>query len=268
MITSDPKTVRQARRRFGSELKFIHHPTTFFVTFCCERPPFDSVIVRQAFVHAVDREELVAQTSQGQYQPALGGFLPPGMPGHQPDLALAYNPERARRLLSSAGFSGGKGFPQVEFLFTGPDLHDPVIDYLCNAWEGELGIRVNAENIPWEAFVQRRDQDPPHLSIMGFTADYPDPDAMLRYLFHSQRGFLPLKCGVTNFDQLVDRASGILDPEKRIDLYQAAEKILIKSVAAVMPIGYGRGRLVYRPGIAIPEFPLSQLRLKEVLLGQ
>jgi len=267
MIMSDPKTVRQARRRFGSELKFIPHPTTFFVTFCCERPPFDSVIVRQAFVHAVDREELVAQTSQGQYQPALGGFLPPGMPGHQPNIGLAYDPERARQLLSSAGFSGGKGFPQVELLFTGPDPHDPLIDYLCEAWERELGIKMIAENTTWQAFVKRRDVNPPHLSTMGYTADYPDPDAVLRVLFHSEQKFNPSRCKHAELDDLVEEASGMLDTERRMEAYHRVDRILVAEEAAVMPVGYSRGRLLVKPYLEVPEVPIGRLQMKEVNLS-
>ncbi|MFN2274634.1 MAG: ABC transporter substrate-binding protein, partial [Anaerolineales bacterium] len=205
MITSDPKAVRQARRRFGSRLKFIPHPATFFVSFCCVRPPFDQALVRQAFVHAIDREALIRETSQGQYQPALGGFLPSGFPGHQPGIGLAHNPERAQELLVQAGFPGGKDFPTVDFLFTGPDPHDPLIDFLCQAWERELNVNVEAENTNWETFVERRDTNPPHLSTMGYTADYPDPDAVLRVLFHSQQGFNPSRCQCSELDELVER---------------------------------------------------------------
>jgi oligopeptide transport system substrate-binding protein len=262
MITSDPKTVRQARRRFGEMLKFIPHPSTFFVTFCCDRPPFDSAVVRKAFVHAVDRAALVAETSQGQYQPALGGFLPPGMPGHQPKIGLAYDPEKSRALLATAGFPGGEGFPSVDFLFTGPDPHDPLIDFLCQAWERELGVPVHAENKTWEAFIERRDQDPPHLSTMGYTADYPDPDAMLRVLFHKD-GYLPLQLESEQFDRLVENAARTLDPVQREGMYWAADALMVAEWAAVMPLGYARSRILISNSVSISGSPAGRLQFKD-----
>jgi len=209
---------------------------------------------------------LVQETSQGQYQPALGGFLPPGFPGHQPRIGLQFDPARARELLSEAGFPHGKGFPEVEFLFTGPDSHDPLIDFLCQAWTRELCVRVHAENVTWEEFVERRDANPPQLSTMGYTADYPDPDAMLRVLFHSQQGFNPSRCQCNELDELVESASHMLDTEKRMEAYHRADRILVAEEAAVMPLGYVQSRLLVQPWIELAEMSAGRLQLKEVTI--
>lgn len=267
MITSDPKTVRLARRRYRDELHFIPHLSTLFVSFWCETPPFERAEVRRAFVHAIDRSALVSETSQGQYHPALGGFLPPGMAGYQPDIGLKCDPKFARKLLADAGYPGGENFPTVRLLFTGPDPNDPIIRFLCMAWKNELGVEIQAENTTWEEFLKRRDEDPPELSVMGYSADYPDPDAVLRVLFHSEQGFNPSRCFNAELNALVESAAKGLDPTQRIRAYQRADQILVREEASVLPLGYGRGRLLVKPAVQVPNMPLSQIRMKEVVVG-
>ncbi|MGA9534233.1 MAG: ABC transporter substrate-binding protein, partial [Anaerolineales bacterium] len=206
MIRSDPATVRQASRRYGSQLRFVPQQATFYVNFCCDCPPFADTRIRRAFVQAVERQALIAKASHGQYLPALGGFLPPGMPGHQPAAGLAYDPESARSLLAEAGYPNGRNMPALEFLFTGPGLSNPLIDALIHCWKSDLGVEVQARAVSWESFVGRLANDPPHLSAMGYTADYPDPDAMLRVLFHSKVGYNPPHWHNHEFNELVERA--------------------------------------------------------------
>jgi oligopeptide transport system substrate-binding protein len=261
MVTSDPATVRHASQRYAHELKFFPYPSTLFVTFCCDKKPFDDARVRKAFVHAIDRESLVSRTSRGQYDPALGSFLPPGLAGHQPDAGLAYDPDRARELLTEAGFGGGERFPQVELLFTGADPRNPMIDFLCESWREALGVIVIPANVTWQEFMRRRDEDPAELSTMGFSADYPDPDAMLRMLFHSEQGFNPSRFTSEEVDSLVELASQTLESGKRMDAYRRVDRILTLEQAVIMPIGYGRLRVLVRPGIEFPAYPL---RFKEV----
>lgn len=261
MVTSGPATVRHASQRYADELKFFPYPSTLFVTFCCDRRPFDDARVRKAFVHAVDREALISTTSRGQYTPALGGFLPPGLAGHQTGIGLAYDPARASELLTEAGFNDANGFPQVELLFTGADPHNPLIDELCRSWRDVLGVIVIPSNVTWQEFMLRRDENPSELSTMGFSADYPDPDGMLRVLFHSEQGFNPSRFRSEEVDKLVELAARTLESAKRMDAYRQVDRILTLEQAVIMPLGYGRLRILVKPGIEFPAYPL---RFKEV----
>jgi oligopeptide transport system substrate-binding protein len=265
MIKSDPSTVRQASRRYGSLLRFVPQPATFYVNFGCDRVPFDDARVRRAFVHAIDRRALIARVSHGQYRPALGSFLPPGMPAHQSSEGLAYDPDQARALLADAGYPGGQGVPPLEILFTGIDAQDPLIEDLVKSWKSELGVEVQARAASWESFVTRLAKTPPQLSVMGYTADYPDPDAMLRILFHSEAGYNHPQWHNLEFDGLVEKAGRLLEAERRMACYQQADRILVSLEAAVMPVGYALSRSLIRPGIRVPPVPAGRLRLKEIV---
>ena len=77
------------------------------------RKPFDDERVRRALAHGLDRARLTQDTP---YRPALGGMIPPALPGHSHDLALPFDVDRARALLADAGYPDGRGLPELLLL--------------------------------------------------------------------------------------------------------------------------------------------------------
>jgi ABC-type oligopeptide transport system substrate-binding subunit/class 3 adenylate cyclase len=265
LMTSDPGTIARARAAHGDELVFTPQLSTFYVVFRVDRPPFDDARVRQAFVHAADRPGLAQDAWQGQYLPATGGFVPPGMPGHSSGIGLAYDPSRARRLLAQAGYPGGRGFPEVTWLYSGGSRRELVVSSLRNTWRKELGLTLRPQYVEWKEFMDRGGRDPAHLSLWGWFADYPDPDNMLRVTFHSAEGFNAPRWHSARFDELVEEAAQITDQKRRMELYHEADRILVAGETAVMPLGYGRGRVLLKPWVTAPRVPPALLRLKEVV---
>ncbi|GAG42728.1 unnamed protein product, partial [marine sediment metagenome] len=127
----------RARHRHAGEYLSVPTVTTHYVGFDVSRPPFDDPRVRRAFVLATDRETLADGVLRGTVSPATGGFVPPGMLGHSPGIALPCDPDRARLLLAEAGYPGGRGFPDVGF----PTDHRrvPHGEYLQAQWRENLG---------------------------------------------------------------------------------------------------------------------------------
>jgi oligopeptide transport system substrate-binding protein len=268
MINADQGTIARARTAYGSELAFMPQPSIFFLVFRTDQAPFDDVRVRQAFVHAVDRPALAREVWQGQYSPATGGFVPPGMAGHSAGIGLPYDPERAALLLADAGYPDGRGFPEVTWLCSGGSFDNPVIPFLRRAWQRTLGLDLEARSLDWAEFwgelMERRDRDPPHLSSWGWLADYPDPDSLLRVVFHSTEGVHPGHWHHARFDALVEKAGRIAEQPRRMELYREADRILVAEEAAVMPLGYVRGRILVKPWVTVPRVPPVMMRLKDV----
>lgn len=262
MITSDPGTVERARAAHGRELVFTPHPSTYYLIFRADRTPFNDVRVRRAFVHAVDREALDRDAWQGQYLLATGGFVPPGVPGHSPGIGLAYDPELARDLLAQAGYAQGQDFPKVSLVHSGA----PEVPFLRKAWHNTLGLNLEAQNLEWGPFMERLYRDPAHLTLMGWLADYPDPDALLRILFHSTEGVNTPRWHNARFDALVEEAARVTDQTRRMELYQEADRILVAEETVIMPLGYGQGRILVKPWVTIPRVPPVLMRLKHVVL--
>lgn len=113
--------------------------------------PLSDVRVRRAITHAIDREGLV-NAAYGGYGTLIGSHVPPSDPWYV-DLTgeVPYDPERARELLAEAGFPNG---------FT-LSLHLPPPSYARRSGEviasqlGEVGIRVNTENVEFPQWLER-----------------------------------------------------------------------------------------------------------------
>jgi oligopeptide transport system substrate-binding protein len=256
MFNADPDIVAQARATFGDELIFIPWPVTFYLILRADKPPFDDVQVRRAFAHAVDREALTKEIFQDQRLPATGGFVPLGMPGHSPGLGLTYDPERARDLLAQAGFPDGQDFPAVTWLYSGGSTDERVIAFLRRSWRQNLGLDLESQSLEWAPFVEQLMRDSAHLTLMGWSADYPDPDNMLRVTFHSKTGITSPRWHNARFDALVTEAQHITDHAKRMELYREADRILVAEEAVIMPLTYGQGRVLLKPRVTYPG-PLS-----------
>jgi len=265
MISSDPGTIARARARYRDELMFTPQLSTLYLVFRVDRSPFDDVRVRKAFAHAVDREGLAHDAWQGQYLPATGGFVPPGMPGHSAGIGLTHDPSRARRLLGEAGYPAGQGFPEVSWLHSGGSARKPVVSFLHDAWRQHLDLQLRGQNLEWKAFVDRVSRDPPQMTLWGWFADYPDPDNLLRVTFHSTEGYNEAHWHNARFDALVEEAAQIADGKRRMELYRQADRILVAEEAVVIPLGYRRGRVLVKPWVKMPSVPPTLLRLKNVV---
>lgn len=78
------------------------------VMFNCGRAPFDDPRVRQAVMYAVDRDALNTAGFLGTADPAWAGFVSPEHPEFvEPDVVYSYDPDRARELLTEAGYTDG-----------------------------------------------------------------------------------------------------------------------------------------------------------------
>src|SRR5690606_29111504 len=92
---------------------------------------FDDAQVRAAFGSAIDRDAYVDVVLQGAGAPATS-WVPPGMPGYNESLGsnLSYDVERAQGLLAEAGFEGGQGLDEVNFLMISSDYNMLVAEFV------------------------------------------------------------------------------------------------------------------------------------------
>jgi oligopeptide transport system substrate-binding protein len=125
---------------------------------------------------------------------------------------------------------------------------------------------VEAESLEWPAFLERLGRDPAHLTLIGWSADYPDPDCLLRVLFHSTEGNNDPRWRNARFDALVEEAARVADQNRRLELYGEADRILVAEEAVVMPLGYAQGRILAKPWVTIPRVPPVLMRLKSIVL--
>ncbi|HSR48600.1 MAG TPA: ABC transporter substrate-binding protein, partial [Anaerolineales bacterium] len=224
--------------------------------------PFQDRRVRLAFAHACDRKVLTeSQRDQGETT-STGGFIPEGLPGHIPNLAFPFDPDRARALLAEAGFPDGRDFPVVDFLAIGLQPTPPQLEKLRARWSSILNVEVRLITETFERASQRIRETPPALMRTAWLADFPDPDNFLRLGF----GFY----GDLNWDpryaDLVDQARCATDLRHRMALYQQADRLLIQEAAAI-PLLYGRVDYFVKPWVrSLPFSPVRTWYWKDAVL--
>lgn len=248
MAAADAQLVDELRRKHAAELKSVPTQSTSYLVFRADRPPFNDARVRRAFAHAIDRKRLAAAALQVGAQPATGGFVPPGVPGHSPDLMLPYQTDKARELLREAD-RGAADFAQVRWLHTHGIVDPAILEVLRTSWQLAFGITLEPTVLRWKEYQKQVDAGVPDLQIATWTADFSDPDNFLRAVFHSSSGLNEPKWRSTEFDMLVDNAAGRTDQGGRMNFYRAADRTLVVDDAVIVPLTYGREPVLVKPWI-------------------
>jgi oligopeptide transport system substrate-binding protein len=250
----------RARQQHAGDWVSLPALSTDYVGFDVSQPPFDDVRVRQAFVLATDRDALADEVARGLFFPALGGFVPPGMPGHSPGIGLPYDPEQGRQLLAQAGYPGGRGFPEVNLVTNiWREAHG---QYLEAQWRQNLGLEIPCKVIDWATLFDRLGTNQVRAFLISWLADYPDPDSFLR----TSRVRRHTRWRNEAYDRLVEEAGRSRDHGERMKLYGQADRILVEE-AVIIPLVYGRTHLLVKPWVSkLPTSPISIWFWKDVII--
>jgi ABC-type transport system substrate-binding protein len=203
-----------------------------------------NVLVRQAIAHALDREGTVQDIFAGRHHIARG-MVPPGLPGYSPTLrAPAYNPARARELLTQAGHPGGRGLPHLELWSS---VRGERIDKeLAGVREQLAAVGIHAEiryETDWPTFSRHLGEGRYPMFVYAWFADVPDPDNFLFKLFYSRSPRNATGYANRTVDQLLLQAREQGDLARRTELYRRAEQIIVDEVPVVPVWHYTYERL-------------------------
>lgn len=231
--------------------------------------PFQDRRVRQAFLHAINREAILDEAFLGRYTLARG-ILPPGTLGYNPELrGYPYDPERARELLAHAGYPDGRGLPPIAIL-SGIKQEDFLRMYAL--------IKKDLQAVGVQAEIHYETEWPPYFKALvegkfpiflyTWYADVPDPDNFLFKLFYSRspRNFF----GYTNpaVDDLLTKARNEQDLRRRVELYRQVEQLVMDD-APLIPIFHYTYERLFQPyvrsievtGLGDPYIPLRKFWL-------
>ncbi len=201
--------------------------------FNTKKKPFDNHLVRQAFAHAVNREEIVTILAAGQMP--LTSWIPTGMFGFEPERGLKFDPDRAKKLLAQAGFSDVKKIPKITLVVNTSDDIKRIAENFQAQIKKNLGIDIEVANEEWKVLLNRLKTDPPSIYRMGWVADYPDPDNFLN-LMTSSSSQNHTRWKNPAFDKLVEQGVSELDKDKRRAIYSRAQKILVEDDVPALPL--------------------------------
>jgi peptide/nickel transport system substrate-binding protein/oligopeptide transport system substrate-binding protein len=232
--------------------------------------PFDDRRIRQALAHAIDRDAIMEEIWQGRYVTAKG-VLPPGTLGFNPKLiGHAFDPARARELLTQAGYPGGAGLPVIQIWSS---VNEQLVlreHARIKRWLEQIGLRVEFRYLTdWPAFTKGFAEGRYPAFLSAWFADVPDPDNFLFKLFHSQspRNVFGYKNPVV--DDLLMRARSESDSTRRVELYRRVEQLVVDD-APMLPVWHSTYERLFQPyvrsvevnGLGDPYIPLRKIWLE------
>ena len=223
---------------------------TEYVVFDVNKPPFDDVKVRQAFTMAFDRQKYIDVVNNGVGILAKGPY-PPALPGYNLDLqGLPYDPAQARQLLAKSKYGGSQGLPPIVFTDAGiGNTAGPSVAAMAQMWQQNLGVTITIDNLePDKYYDLLYSGQHGQLFSGGWCADYPDPENFADVLFHTGAQQNIGNYSNLALDAVLDQARGEQDVNKRIQLYQQAEKMIVQDAPALF-ISHGVSYELVRPTV-------------------
>jgi peptide/nickel transport system substrate-binding protein len=214
------------------------------IYFNTAKPPFDNLQVRQAVASALNRDEFLTlygnKVAQKVFSPVPQQFMSGGLTEQELSANLVdyqYDPARAQRLLTDAGFPNG-------FEFSAVTSEMPAYRVIYESMQSQLarvGIRMNLTVVDHATMHDqiRKDVNP----LVVYVAFRPTADAYLTQFFHSDAIVVTGKNPNTNFahydrvDTEIDSARNEADPVAQTNLWKEAQLRALEDVVAY-PLQY------------------------------
>ncbi len=236
-----------------AELNKEYHPSfgdfrTYYLGYDTKNKPFSDLKVRQAFAKVIDRNALITNVIKRQGIPAYS-FLMPGFPDSTSDVLKNEDVNKldvtaAQKLLSDAGYPGGKGFPALQLTLRNEnDLNKAVAAAMAGMITDNLGIPVQVNNIAdSNTFMTQLNAYKLQFYFLSYGFDYLDASNMLGIWLTGGRH----TWSNPQFDTLVKDASSNVDQAKRDQEFKDAEKILVDDAGGIFIYHVTPGA-IYRP---------------------
>lgn len=240
IILNDPVLSENYLRHYGDF-------RTDYLLFDTFTPPFNDINVRKAFAHAVDREAIVKNVYGEIKAMPAHSMLMPGYPGADVEGKLVdyqkYDCDLAKDYLAKAGYPDGEGFPKLEMWLRneGPAMA-AVYQAAAASIAACLNIEIEVSNKDFKVYMDALNAKPTQLQFgaVSYGMDFLDPANLLGIWVSTGRHSWKNE----EFDRLVNEASSLVgDPQKRLEMFQKAEEILVDDVGGVFIAHRWQGNL-------------------------
>jgi len=232
-------------------LQWFHRPalSLMFYGIRGDHPPLDDPDFRRTLSTAINREKLITQVYNDQFEPA-GRILPPGMPGvSQEDSTQNDAIEAAQKNLSSISERKENSTHSIEIVSASKSAFAQAeLSFIRDTW-AQLGIELEIKYITdWSEFEAYINSESVQIYRYAWFADMPDPDSFLYPLFASKSPANFMGFNNENVDQLLLSARGESNPSKRTEKYRQIEALIMESTPMI-PLIYPSVDRVYTPSV-------------------
>lgn len=232
---------------FYKELTTFPELSLHYIGFNVRKPPFDDVNVRSAFCYAVNKERVIKITMKGTVAKAKG-IIPPGMPGHNEKLSgFDYDVAKAESLIANSKYKSADKLPPIAITISGWGGDIGIsLGAIIQDWRENLGVNVTVRQIEPQIFLYHLNEEVDEMFMLGWVADYPDPQDFLDNLFYTGASYNSGNYSNPALDKLLDQAAREPEHATRINLYHQAEQMVLDE-AACLPLWYNTAYLLIKP---------------------
>lgn len=192
-----------------------------------QRAPFDNLLVRQAICHAIDRQALLDIAYTGGA--TIGSFLDVGNPYYVDYSGMyPYNPQKARDLLTEAGYPNG-----FKLTLALPQNYSPHVNAgnMVQNMLKQVGIEAKIQLSDWATWLSNvyrgRGFD---MTIIGHTGKL-DPNGRLAGFGDPQQNYV--NYNNPEVAQLISKAAVTAEPEQRKILYAEVQRLMAEDAMMV-----------------------------------
>lgn len=227
--------------------------------------------VRQALGWAINKEEIIREVFKDQFIPAET-ILPPGMAGYTPEnAAYGYDPDRAKKLLATAGYGPSQKKLSLTLLSASKSNVAQKELAMVAADLAAVGVELQIKyETDWPTFEATLNSGRFQLYRYFWSADIPDPDNFLNVICGSDSLYNFMRYSNPRVDRLLTKALVETDIIKRVRLYREAEGMILED-APMIPFMYWVFEFVFQPyvkGLEISALGSPYIPLKKIWLDK
>lgn len=185
--------------------------------------------LRQAMALATNTPETIKLFYNNQAIRAQSP-IPPGLFGYDSSFHnpyARYDLDEAKRRLAEAGFPGGKGLPQFEYLAPTSTTNRQMAEKFIQDMAA-LGLRMRLEAVTWPEFLERLKKKKIQIAGAAWGADYPDPENFLQLLYGPNESPGENNANFKNpeYDRLYLQMAAMQDTPERLAIIKRMKDII------------------------------------------
>jgi peptide/nickel transport system substrate-binding protein len=241
----DPAQIEKIKSNEDLKMLSIAGANIAFAAINTTKEPFNNVKVRQAMNHAIDMDKIVDSIYEGNGTRAIN-LLPPTVFSFDNTVGpYEYNPEKAKQLLSEAGYADGFEMELHTFLHARPYISKPVdVAEVMKADLEKVGIKVKIITNEFSALTDIVRSMKHDVAISGwYDVPYPSNFLKVMALEAASTGFAP-----DELKELANKALSTYDRDEQVKYYQELQQKLHEA-APMIPIAHNNYTAAVRSNV-------------------
>ncbi|MDN0081523.1 ABC transporter substrate-binding protein [Crenobacter sp. SG2305] len=234
-ITTFPRPADLPAIKADAKLKVITQPgfNLGYLAYNVKHKPLDKLEVREALDMAINKKAILDAVYQGAGQSATNP-MPPTQWSYNKSLKDApYSPEKAKALLTKAGFPNGFDLGLWAMPVQRPyNPNAKLMAEMIQADWAKIGVKAKIQSYEWGEYIKRAKKGEQDTMLIGWTGDNGDPDNWLGVLFgcDAMNGNNFSKWCYKPFEDLIQKGKTTSNVAERTKLYMKAQEIVKQQV--------------------------------------